>query len=222
MRAFFQYCFLPFYRRWALWHIQENRRFRFQGLELRVPVGVFHPGIFFSSPIFLRFLQGFDFQGKRLLDIGTGSGLLALFAAQKGADVCALDIHPLAVETAQANALRNNLKLRVLESDLLDELEAQPFDFVLINPPYYPKKPQNFSEHAFFAGQNLEYFEKLFSQLPRVLKTSAKTYIWMILSEDCALDQISRIAQNHKFLLHSVWEQKKWGERFFVFQADPC
>lgn len=192
-----------------------------------MPPGVFHPGIFFSSPIFAGFLQKLDFQDKKVLDIGTGSGLLALVSARKGALVTALDIHPKAVETTLENARASGLSLHALESDLLDQLPPQPFDFILINPPYYPKRPQNLREHAFFAGENLEYFEKLFAQLPGYLNprnapesSPNDTRIWLILSEDCALDRISEIAARNGFLLHSVFEQRKWGERFLIFQAD--
>lgn len=229
MRTLFRHFWLPFYRRWALRHIQQVHTYQYAGLHLNVPPGVFHPGIFFSSPIFTSFLKNFDFQRKKVLDVGTGSGYLALFSAQKGAITTAIDINPLAVETARGNAKANNLPLEVLESDLFDRLKPQHFDFILINPPYYPRSPQNFAEHAFFAGENLEYFEKLFAQLPNyILPNTAVsgyegqklTYIWLILSEDCHFLKIQEIAARNNFMLHSVFEKKKWGERFFIAQAD--
>ncbi len=224
MRAFFRYAWLPFYRRWALWYVQRERFYTAAGLRLSVPPGVFHPGIYFSSPIFISFLQSIDFQDKKVLDIGTGTGLLALFAAKKGAKVTALDLNPLAVETAVRNAKINDLPIAVLKSDLFDAIPPQSFDFILINPPYYPRRPQNFSEHAFFAGENLEYFEKLFAQLPVYLvwqgpNNPTNTCIWMILSEDCNFLKMKEIAAKHGFHLQVVFEKKKWGERFFVAQA---
>jgi release factor glutamine methyltransferase len=238
MRAFFRYAWLPFYRRWALWYVQRERCYIAAGLKLWVPPGVFHPGIYFSTPVFISFLQGIDFQDKKVLDIGTGTGFLALFAAKKGGIVTALDINPLAVETSIRNAKLNDLSLAVLKSDLFDSLPPQPFDFILINPPYYPRRPHNFSEHAFFAGENLDYFEKLFGQLPAYLamqglnnpaNTSVDalrgsydpaTYTWLILSEDCNFIKMKEIAAKHGFQLQVVFEKKKWGERFFVAQVD--
>ena len=224
IRAFFRHLWLPFYRKWALKHIQKTQTYQFGQLQFKVPPGVFHPGVFFSSPIFISFLQKIDFQGKKALDIGTGSGLLALFCAQQGAQVTALDINPLAVKTASANAIDNKLPLLVLESDLFDQLSPQAFHFILINPPYYPKTPQNDAEHAFFAGENLEYFKKLFAQLPNYifpgLEPENPTYTWLILSEDCDFLKIQAIAKQNGFYLHSVFEKKKWGERFFIAQAD--
>ncbi len=227
-RSLFQHFWLPLYRRWALKYIQQERSFNGFGLQLVIPPGVFHPGIFFSSEIFISFLQHIDFQDKKGLDIGTGSGILAIFCAQKGACATALDINPLAVKTALLNASKNGVSLQVFESDLFDCLPRQCFDFVLINPPYYPRRARDLAEHAFFAGENLEYFEKLFVQLPQYIftmqepgnHTQKETRVWIILSEDCDFLKMQAISARNGFLLKPVYEKKKWGERFFVAQAD--
>jgi len=213
-RALFQLFWLPLYRLWALRYIRRERWAEYSGVRVQVPPGVFHPGVFFSTPIFIKFLQDVDFQDKKVLDIGTGSGLLALFAAQKGGIVTALDIHALAVETTRRNAAVNGLALTVLQSDLFDALPPQPFDFILVNPPYYPRAPRNKAEHAFFAGEHLEYFEKFFRQVPSYI--TAETKIWMILSEDCDLEKIGQLAEAQGFKAQTLGEQKKWAERFFV------
>lgn len=224
IRAFYRHFWLPFYRKWALKYIQKTQTYQFGTLQLKVPPGVFHPGVFFSSPLFLSFLQKIDLQDKKVLDVGTGSGLIALFCAQKGAMVTALDINPLAVETAVENAGANGLLITAIESDLFQQLAPQQFHFILINPPYYPKTPQNAAEHAFFAGEHLEYFEKLFAQLPAFIfpnhASEEPTYTWLILSEDCDFLKIQAIADRNGFYLHAVFEKKKWGERFFIAQAN--
>ena len=217
MRRFFQYFWLPFYRRWCWWQARRPQVYVHAGLRLGVPPGVFHPGLYFSTPIFIGFLKKVDFKGKKTLDVGTGSGLLALFAAKNGAIATAIDIHPLAVGTAQKNATDNHLPLTVLESDLFDQLPPQTFDYILINPPYYPKKAQNHQEQAFFAGENLEYFHKLFRQLPAFMHKNTK--IWLILSEDCDFEQMQRIAHTNGLPLRAVFQQKKWGERLFVAEV---
>lgn len=219
MRAFFRYCWLPIYRLWALRFIRQTRVYLHEGLELRIPPGVFHPGIFFSTPIFIQFLINQSFQGKKALDMGAGSGLLGLFAAHKGAKVLAVDVNPLAVQTTKENAARNGLSgaLIALQSNLFDEIPAQTFDFILINPPYYPRNAANEAEMAFFAGEHLEYFEKLFRQMPRFIHVGSK--IWMILSEDCAYNDIQNFALTHGFNLTVVFERKKWGERLFVAEV---
>ena len=217
MRRLYRFLWLPLYRRWALWFIRSERGFRYAGLQLAVPPGVFHPGVFFSTPVFLSFLQDVDFQEKTVLDVGTGSGILALFTAGRGGLVTAIDINPEAVETARKNAGANGLDVRVIQSDLFEQLPLQPFDFVLINPPYYPLPATDTAGHAFFAGLHFEYFERLFDGLNRFVSGHSKT--WMILSEDCDFGRITEIAGKNGIALATVFERKKWGERFFVVEC---
>lgn len=218
MRRFFRKFWLPFYRKWVLRHIRREQVFRYGHLRLTVPPGVFHPGVFFSTVIFLRFLKKVDFKNKTVLDVGTGSGALALLAAQNGAIATALDINPLAVETVRRNAAANGLSVFTCQSDLFDGWPPQFFEYILINPPYYPLSPKTGAEQAFYAGENLEYFEKLFRQLPGYLQ--ATSHVWMILSEDCDLEKIQELAGLYRFRLSIVFEQKKWGERLMIFEAN--
>lgn len=216
MRKLFLWFWLPVYRIWALWYIRQEQVYLYEQLRLTIPPGVFHPGIFFSTPVFLQFLKKNDFQHKKVLDVGAGSGMLALFAARQGAEVTALDINPLAVKTVRQNAAANGLYLQTCQSDLFDQLPAQSFDYLLINPPYYSRIPENDTERAFFAGENLEYFEKLFRQMPAYLHLESR--VWMILSEDCDLEKIQAAARLFHFDLLPVFERKKWGERLIVFE----
>jgi release factor glutamine methyltransferase len=217
MRTLYQMLLLPFYRVWALRYVTRARTWQWGTLRLQIPVGVFHPGIYFSTPIFLRFLGKMPLKGAEVLDVGTGSGVLALFAAQQGAAVTAIDINPLAVETARANAAANGLSMQVVHSDLMDALPAGTFELVLINPPYYPRLAAHDAEYAFFAGAQLEYFDKLFQQLPAFSTENSKT--WLILSEDCDWSAIHRKATVHGFSMNIIHRQKKWGELFFVAEA---
>ena len=217
MRTLYQTLLLPFYRAWALRYVTRARTWSWGTLRLQVPVGVFHPGIYFSTPIFLRFLGKIPLKGAKVLDVGTGSGVLALFAAQQGATVTAIDINPLAVDTARANAAANGLSLQVVHSDLMEALPAATFELVLINPPYYPRLAANDAEYAFFAGEQLEYFDKLFQQLPAFSTEHTKT--WLILSEDCDWSAIHRKAALHGFSMDIMHRRKKLGELFFVAEA---
>ncbi len=219
MRSLFHRCSSSLYSLWALRYIRRERRYAHAGLRLTIPPGVFHPGVFFSTPVFISFLQNIDFQEKTVLDVGTGSGMLALFAAQRGGLVTALDINPLAVETARRNAASNQLEVEILESDLFKNVPKQHFDIVLINPPYFAANPRDIAAHAFFAGENLKYFKALFQQLPDFI--SPATQAWMILSEKCELEKIGEIAAANGLKLELVFEKKKWSERLQILQITP-
>ncbi len=76
----------------------------------------------------------------RIVDVGTGSGCIALALAKEfpDAEVHATDISAVALEIARANAARHQLKNRIWfhEADLLEGLSLADFDFVVSNPPY--------------------------------------------------------------------------------------
>jgi len=75
----------------------------------------------------------------RIVDVGTGSGCIALALAKElpDAEIHAIDISPAALEIARANAARHQLEHRVHfhQSDLLTGVRGE-FDFVVSNPPY--------------------------------------------------------------------------------------
>jgi release factor glutamine methyltransferase len=76
---------------------------------------------------------------SRLLDMGTGSGAIAVAVAhtRPDADVTALDVSPDALAVARANAAANGARVRFLESSWFDALAAdETFDVIASNPPY--------------------------------------------------------------------------------------
>jgi release factor glutamine methyltransferase len=83
----------------------------------------------------LALLEGID--GPRVLDVGTGSGAIALALAQEcpDASVTATDISADPLALARENAERLELRVELVETALLDGL-AGPFDLVVSNPPY--------------------------------------------------------------------------------------
>ncbi|TDI69399.1 MAG: peptide chain release factor N(5)-glutamine methyltransferase [Bacteroidetes bacterium] len=78
-------------------------------------------------------------KSKTLLDIGTGSGCIAISLAKnlKDIDVSALDFSPEALKTAHKNSVLNSVKATFFELDLLDEQTLpQRYDIMVSNPPY--------------------------------------------------------------------------------------
>jgi release factor glutamine methyltransferase len=77
--------------------------------------------------------------GRRVADLCTGSGVLAIGAAEQGASaVTAFDISHRAVRCARANALACGVKIDVHLGSWTRALEFRPFDLVVCNPPYVP------------------------------------------------------------------------------------
>jgi release factor glutamine methyltransferase len=84
----------------------------------------------------LGVLDGRD--APEVVDVGTGSGAIALAIADERPDavVTACDISADALEVARANAARLGLDVTFVQSDLLDAVPGGPFDLVVSNPPY--------------------------------------------------------------------------------------
>jgi release factor glutamine methyltransferase len=76
--------------------------------------------------------------GDRVLDPFTGSGVLAIAAAQAGAEATAVDISRRAIACATANARLNGVRVRALRGDMLAPLNGDRFDLIAANPPYVP------------------------------------------------------------------------------------
>lgn len=155
------------------------------GFGLEVQPGVFHPGLFFSSRILGGYLGTLSLAGKRVLDMGTGSGIQALCAARSGALVHAVDLNALAVECARRNVERNTLSERVtvLESDLFSALPADlRFDLIVWNPPFYPRPPRDAARHAWDAGPGYEVISRFAGE--SVSRLSPGGSILLILSSD--------------------------------------
>ncbi|MFF4084843.1 HemK2/MTQ2 family protein methyltransferase [Streptomyces sp. NPDC001777] len=111
--------------------------------------------------------------GTTVLDIGTGSGALALRAAQLGCEVTAVDIAPRAVLTARLNAMLHRRRITVRRSDLTSALGTHPYDLVLCNPPYVPAPhtPPRGASRAWNAGHDgRAVIDRLCATAPSILR----------------------------------------------------
>ncbi len=199
MRKLLRFFFFLFYKPYAIWQISAPRTYRYRQLKLSIPVGVFHPSLFFSTHFLADELLKLDLKNKLFLELGSGSGFISLSAARAGATVTAVDINPLAVETTAGNAVANGIKIEVLQSDLFSALGSRRFDVIAINPPYFKKTPKSDADKAWFAGKDYDYFTKLFAQIPNHLH--ADSIVYLVTSEDVDMEHIQQIAAASNFAL---------------------
>lgn len=133
-----------------------------------------------------------------VLDLGTGSGLLAVEAARLGGRVTAVDISWRALATARLNALLNGESLRVRHGDLASAVPGRRFDLVITNPPYVPTPdtaPPRGLARAWEAGRDgRRLIDRICDTAPAVLRPTGALLI--VHSHLCGVDTtLARLAQ---------------------------
>ena len=192
----------------------------FAGLRFEVDRRVLVP----RSPLAELIEEGFhpwldDGGVRRILDLGTGSGCIAVACAHAFpyARVDAVDASPGAIEVARRNVALHELegRVRVVESDLFDELDRGPdsraaerYDFIVSNPPYVTDEemaglpPEFGAEPAFaLAGgpDGLDVVGRIVEEAPRWLAPEG------VLVVEVGPSPVVRDALESRFDLPFVW-----------------
>ena len=215
MRTFFKKITNPVFKRLFLWYHSKSRKFTYKGISVNVPLEVFPPHFTISTKIILSFLTNLNLKEKTLLELGCGSGIISLFSASKGAIVTASDINKIALQNLDDSSIKNKLPLTTIYSDLFENILQTHFDYIIINPPYYPKAPKNIKEQAWFCGENFEYFERLFYQISNKIDFEN---IYIILSQDCDLKKIQSISAKNKLKMKMILKKTVFFEDNYIFQ----
>ncbi len=192
---------------------------RVAGLDLTVLPSVFHPKVFITSGFFAQFLQSLDLTGKAVVEVGTGSGVLALSAAKAGArSVLALDINPAAVKAAQLNAERNGVsQVTALESNLFSAVPASTqFDVIISSPPSFSGEPRDAADRAWHAGPGYRDILPLFMQAAPRLTPGGRMYL--LLSSDTNLALFDSLIAEAGFISERVATRSIWIEAFHLYE----
>jgi methylase of polypeptide subunit release factors len=88
----------------------EVTEIQINGVRLKVFPNVFSPEIFFESRWFAEKVAALA-EGKKLLEVGPGTGIIGLFAALKGAEVTVVDVNEKAIENTKINFEEHDLSV---------------------------------------------------------------------------------------------------------------
>ena len=164
---------------------RSTRTVRADGFRLTVRPTVFHPRYFVASEFFSRFVTQLDLRDRTVLDVGTGTGIIALSAARAGAaNVVAVDINPNAALSARENAARTVCRSHVgrMRRSPVGVVAAGQFDAILSNPPFFPEEPIDVADRAWHAGPGYRDIRALFEQARLRLAPGGRFYL--LLSSD--------------------------------------
>jgi SAM-dependent methyltransferase len=144
--------------------------------------GVLNPVIFRAGRYMAEFIArsphlNLDARSARptALDLGTGCGVLAVFAALRGYRVTASDIEPAAALCARANAILNHVEdnLQVVQGDLFAPLAGQAFDVIVFNLPFFRGTARTPFERAW---RSPDIFERCADGLLQALKPAGSAF----------------------------------------------
>jgi len=175
-------------------------------------VTVYTPGE--DTYLILEHIKGLELEGKKFLDMGTGNGKIALKAAEKGAEVTAVDINPEALEYAKDKAREKGLENRInfLKSDLFKNIEEE-FDVVVFNPPYLPGEEGLGDEEIWRGGdKGTEVTEKFLEDISGYLRPDG--YSLVLVSSRADLQALDR------FDFVFVEEKNIWFEELKLLKFD--
>ncbi len=127
-------------------------------------------------------------RGGRILDIGTGSGALAItLQLEAGLEAVATDISPAALAVAAENARRLGAHVRFVCCDVTEAIAPDAVDLIVSNPPYVPlaqreglqREVRDFEPRvALFAGETgFEIYDRIVADAPRVLRPGG----WLVM-----------------------------------------
>lgn len=152
---------------------------------------IFEEGQVFMCRQMSSLLRDFP-TGSLMLDVGTGSGVFAIWAAKHGHRVLGVDINPRAISMARQNAIKNGLQVysrfedlraggiclmpsRFDEAFTRDEVFSNIFDCVFLNPPYNPTCPGvTPALHAESGKDGQRCFYEQIVLVPRILKEEGR------------------------------------------------
>ena len=164
--------------------MSSNKSFRFKDLTIELHPEVYEP----AEDTFLLVDSVVVSEGDSVFEVGSGSGLIAIYCASLGANVVCCDVNPYAVELIKKNFLINESQIRgsfdLHIGALFSVLDSKDkFDVIIFNPPYLPTSNEEligdsgWFDRAVSGGLNgLDVIERFINQVSGFLKINGKVY----------------------------------------------
>jgi release factor glutamine methyltransferase len=180
---------------------------------LPLPAGIYSPGD--DTFLMLEALCSIPVEKKEVLDVGTGSGILGLFAALNGATVTATDTNKHALAHAREAAQTLGVSLNAVISDLFSSVKGR-FDLVLFNPPYLPSS--SVEDRAVDGGkQGASLTRRFLKNLKENLNSNGSALLLLSSQNNPG----SLIAEHPEFDFSTVTKRPLFFEELQVLRVKP-
>lgn len=161
-------------------------------------------------------------KNSTVLDLGTGSGVYAIFARRNNNTVVATDISDIAIQAAKQNAERNNLDgIDFRKGSIYEPINGEKFDYVVANLPF--TNPEYCDSIKYSANyQNVcmdqDYFKELILNAPKYLKPNGRLYFTYGSSGN--LELLEQLARDLGARLFPIYKKNNFeaGECFLIFR----
>jgi methylase of polypeptide subunit release factors len=154
-------------RQLLLWRARRARIAWWRDGPLLVPRGVLDPVATKVGAWLAEVVAAEVRPGERWVDMGCGSGVVAIALARAGAEVTAIDVDPACVAATRANAALHGVTVEVVRSDLFGALPGRRFDVVAYNIPFWPGPGAGrpFPD-ALWAGEGFAHIRRFVREFP--------------------------------------------------------
>jgi len=159
-----------------------------------------------------------DYAYGHVLDMGTGSGLLAFEAAKHANYVLAVDIDSEAVANVKEEVIKRKLKnVAVRESNLFSNISSdKKFNLIIFNPPYLPKEEGDSYDKALYGGlQGWEIIDAFLIEAFKHLESEG--VILMLFSSHTNEDRV-KILMSINYDFEKIAEKSYFFERLFIYK----
>ena len=157
-------------------------------------------------------------KGDEVLDIGTGTGIVALKAKTLGAcNVMAIDLSPRAISNVKQNAKYLGLKIDVKLASVFGKIKKK-FNVITFNPPYTDRKAEKDYQICFWDKGNTA-IKLFFDELEKHLKENGKAYVcW---SSFAKKGLIVKLAKSKNFKISRIGKRSgQTGYHFYVYKVN--
>ena len=200
----------------------------FMDLEFKVNNSVLIPRP--ETEELVRLMLKEDLDGKEILDIGTGSGCIAVSLAKNlsNAKVSALDISKDALEVAKENAILHNVSVEFINADIFEYKSDKKYDIIVSNPPYVTKSEKGLMkqnvisyepELALFVDDvsPLKYYESILNFSLNNLHSQGQIFFE---TNENYKHELNKLAQNYEYDIIEFKLDSHKKNRFLILSKE--